>query len=154
MCSACSTLSIGLQESLKLTAEASGGFAIVDTNEFQSGLSRVIADLDNYYMLGFYPEDPTDKSWHKLEVSVNRLGMTVRHRIGYRSGVAPRLPKNKDPLVQLSAGVLPRTDLPLRLAATPVALSSKSARVAVTVEFSAPRAALRGRTAASPTPFT
>ena len=138
------------QETLKLTAEASGGFAIVDTNEFQSGLSRVIADLDNYYMLGFYPKDPTDKSWHKLEVSVNRPGMTVRHRIGYRSGVAPRLPKSKDPLVQLSAGVLPRTDLPLRLAATPVALSSKSARVAVTVEFSAPRA----RTAASQTPFT
>ena len=87
------------QETLKLTAEASGGFAIVDTNESQSGLSRVIADLDNYYMLGFYPKDPTDKSWHKLEVASTRTqnDRTPSH-LDTNRAFHRDYPKSKDPL--------------------------------------------------------
>jgi VWFA-related protein len=134
------------QEGFRLASEASGGFAVTNTNDFGAGLQRILFDLDHYYMLGFYPDAETDRKWHPLEVSVNRPGMTVRHRVGYRPGAPVRTapPKNKDPLVQLSAGILPRTDLPLRLVATPVALSAKSARVAVTVEVRAPMTALAG----------
>jgi hypothetical protein len=130
------------QEGLRLTAEASGGFAVVDTNDFDAGLNRIISDLDNYYLLGFYPVASADRKWHELEVTVNRPGVTVRHRKGYRLGDAPAPPKNKDPLVALSAGVLPRTALPLRMFATPVAVSGKSARVAVALEVRAPHQAV------------
>ena len=126
------------QEGLRLTAEASGGFAVVDTNDFSAGLRRIVSDLDNYYLLGFYPETPTDRKWHEIEVTVNRPGVTVRHRKGYRLGNPPPLPKNKDPLVALSAGVLPRSALPLRIFATPVGVLGKTARVAVAVEVRAP----------------
>jgi VWFA-related protein len=126
------------QEGLIETAEASGGFAIVDTNDFEAGLDRILADLDNYYLLGFHPEDPGDESWHGLEVTVNRPGVTVRHRKGYQLGAEPEPPKNDDHLVQLSAGILPKTGLPLRLFATPVARAGNDARVAVTAEVRAP----------------
>ena len=79
-------------------------------------------------------------------MTVNRPGVTVRHRKGYRLGNSPAAPKNKEPLVALSAGVLPRSALPLRMFATPVGVLGKTARVAVAVEVRAPRVAVgRGR---------
>jgi VWFA-related protein len=130
------------QEGLIETAEASGGFAIVDTNDFDAGLDRIVADLDNYYLLGFHPEDPDDRGWHDLQVTVNRPGVTIRHRKGYRLGAEPEAPENEDPLVQLSAGVLPRTGLPLRLFAAPAARDGDDSRVAVAAEVRVPGAAL------------
>jgi VWFA-related protein len=56
------------QDGLRILAEASGGFAIVDTDDFQSGLRRIIEDLDHYYLLGFYPSDPKGKEY-ELRVS-------------------------------------------------------------------------------------
>jgi VWFA-related protein len=125
------------QESLKLTAEAAGGFAVVETNDFRDGLSRIIADLDNYYVLGFYPEAPDDRKWHTLEVTVNRPGVIARHRKGYRLGTTSANSKNQEPLVALSAGVVPQTGLPLRLFATPIAVSGRTPRVAVALEVRA-----------------
>ena len=39
----------------------------------------------------------------------------LRFRRGYMPGGPPAAPKSADPLVALSAGILPKTDLPLRL---------------------------------------
>ena len=125
------------------TAEATGGFAIVNTNDLDAGIDRIVADLDSYYLLGFYPAEPGDESWHQLQVQVNRPGLTIRHRRGYQLGVEAGLPQNDDPLVQLSAGILPKTGLPLRLFATPVARVGDDVRVAVTAEVRVPSDALR-----------
>ena len=130
------------QFALKLTAEATGGFALIDRDTFDAGLARIVTDLDNYYLLGFYPENPDDRDWHPLAVTVNRPGVSVRHRVGYRLGGEPEAPKNEDPLVALSAGVLPEAGLPLRLFATPVARSGEETRLAVALEMRAPAAAL------------
>ena len=51
-----------------MTAEASGGFAITNTNDFTKGLSRIIDDLDHYYLLGFYPDDPQGGGYRRLDV--------------------------------------------------------------------------------------
>ena len=125
------------------TAEATGGFAIVNTNDLDAGIDRIVADLDSYYLLGFYPAEPGDERWHQLQVQVNRPGLTIRHRRGYQLGVEAELPENEDPLVQLSAGILPKTGLPLKLFATPVARMGDDARVAVTAEVRVPSDALR-----------
>jgi VWFA-related protein len=130
------------QEALTLTAEASGGFAVVDTNELDAGLDRIMADLDHYYLIGFDPPDPGDRSWRELDVRVNRPGALVRHRVGYRVTKPPEPPRQVDPLVALSVGVLPKTALPLRSFATPVALSTTQAHVEVVVEFRAQAADL------------
>lgn len=126
------------QEGLRLTAEAAGGFAIIGGPDLGQGLNRIVADLDNYYLLGFYPERAGDKRWHELDVRVNRPDVVVRHRKGYRLGGKPPKPRNSDPMVRLSEGVLPQTDFRLRLFATPVTLSAKSGRVAAVVEVAEP----------------
>jgi VWFA-related protein len=130
------------QQVFRETAEATGGFAIVNTDELDAGLDRVVADLDNFYLLGFHPEDPADESWHQLQVQVKRPGLFVRHRRGYQLGDPPEPPKNDDPLVALSAGVLPKSALPLRLFATPDARVNRDSRVAITAEVRVPAARL------------
>ncbi|HUL74173.1 MAG TPA: VWA domain-containing protein, partial [Vicinamibacterales bacterium] len=52
-------------------ARETGGFA-VRANDLERGMARLLDDLDNYYLLGFYPADPKDKSYHPLDVRVNR----------------------------------------------------------------------------------
>ncbi|MEX2271135.1 MAG: VWA domain-containing protein [Vicinamibacterales bacterium] len=134
------------KDSLELSAEASGGFAVMGSRGLDAGLNRIVADLDNYYLLGFYAEDPDSDKWRDLEVTVNRPGVIVRHRKGYRGGAKPPKPKNKDPMVQLSEGVLPQTDLRLRLFATSVSLSPKLAKVAVSLEARDPALTAAGST--------
>ena len=65
---------------------ASGGFAITNSDDFTGGLARIVQDLDQYYMLGFYPSDPDGNGYRQLEVRVNRPGVTLRYRRGYVGG--------------------------------------------------------------------
>ena len=112
----------------------SGGFTI-NLNRFDEDLDRIINDLDHYYLLGFYPSNPEGGGYRELELRVNVPGATVRARRGYEPGAAPKPPKNKDPLSKLSAEVLPKTELSLRLSAAPIPASRGSkADVILTLE--------------------
>ncbi|MFI5177145.1 MAG: VWA domain-containing protein [Vicinamibacterales bacterium] len=121
--------------SLDPVARETGGFA-VHANDLEAGMQRLLADLDNYYLLGFYPVDPKDKSYHPIDVRVNRPGVIVRHRYGYQPGGPPPPPKNDSPLEQLVAPVMPKTDLPLRLGAVPFFGSGSKLQVLTTLEIS------------------
>ena len=120
--------------SLDPVARETGGFA-VHANDLEAGMAKLLADLDNYYLLGFYPVDPKDKTYHPLDVRVNRPGLTVRHRHGYQPGGPPPPPKNDKPLEQLVAPVMPKTDLPLRLGAVPLFGSGSKMQVLATLEI-------------------
>jgi VWFA-related protein len=122
-------------------AKASGGFAITDPKAMAAGLARLESDLDHYYMLGFYPDDP-DKGWRNLEVTVNRPDVTVRFRPGYELGAVTPPPKNKNEMIKFSATVLPKTELPLKMFVTPLAASGKETRMAITLQIRADRALL------------
>ena len=98
---------------------SSGGFTI-DMEHFEEDINRIINDLDHYYLLGFYPSNPEGDGYRELEVRVNVPGAKIRSRRGYEPGSAPKPPKNKDPLAKLSAEVLPKTELSLRLSAAPL----------------------------------
>lgn len=128
------------QDNLRQVTAATGGFAITNTNDFHAGLARLVDDFDHYYLLGFTPADRTGKGFRPIEVTVNRPGMTLRYRRGYALGDPPALPKNKDPMVQLSAGVLPRSALALRLFASPIPSAGKATRVVVALEVRSPQA--------------
>ena len=132
------------QDGLTTVAEASGGFAVVNTDDFTAGIERIIEDLDHYYLLGFYPADPDKKGFRTLDVTVRgHDDWTVRFRHGYRTGDKPKKIEKTDELVALSAGVLPKTDLALRLGAVPLAAESGSGRrVALALEVSVPRPAV------------
>ena len=120
--------------SLDPVARETGGFA-VHANDLEAGMARLLADLDNYYLLGFYPADPKDKTYHPIDVRVNRPELTVRHRHGYQPGGPPAPPKNDKPLEELVAPVMPKTDLPLRLGAVPLFGSGSKMQVLATLEI-------------------
>jgi VWFA-related protein len=123
------------QQSLRFISEESGGFAITNTDDFRSGLVRLVNDLDNYYMLGFNPSDAKQGGYRRLTVRVKRPGLVIRYRRGYRMEDIQDAARRA---AALTAGVLPRTDLPLRLFAMALPPSGKRTPVALTLEVTSP----------------
>ena len=125
------------QASLRRYTDETGGFAVVDTDDIVTGVERVVDDLNNYYVLGFAPPNPNDKSMQTIEVRVKRPGLEVRHRRMYQlDNSRPSGPRPKDPLAALATSPIPSGDLPLRVWATTVAPSSPgaTARLALWLE--------------------
>ena len=120
--------------SLAGIAAETGGFA-VPSSDLTTGMRRLLTDLDNYYMLGFYPDVPIDRKYHAIEVRVSRPGVTVRYRAGYQPGGPPLPPKNDTVLGTLVGPVMPKTDLPLRLHGVPFFTSGSSVQLVTTLEI-------------------
>jgi VWFA-related protein len=74
------------QDSLRTLAEETGGFAIVNQNEFGPAFDRIVDANSRYYVLGYYPP-PTERDgrFHRIEVRVKRPGLRVSARRGYAS---------------------------------------------------------------------
>jgi VWFA-related protein len=78
---------------LKYLSEETGGFPIVDTNDFAGALKRVDAETSDYYVLGFYSTNPDpNKRTRMLEVKVDRPGVAVTARRGYSLKTAGKPP--------------------------------------------------------------
>jgi VWFA-related protein len=72
------------QQVLYALAKGTGGFTIFNTNDFKSGLDKVMQDLDDYYIIGYVPPKPEhDGSYHTIKVKVERHGVEIRARNGY-----------------------------------------------------------------------
>ncbi len=83
------------QDSLRVLSEETGGFAVVNSNQFGPAFARVVADNSSYYVLAYDPPGgQRDGKFHRIEVKVKRPGLTVRARKGYLSprGKAPAPP--------------------------------------------------------------
>jgi VWFA-related protein len=125
------------QDGLRLMAEASGGFAVTDDDNLTAGLSRIVEDLDHYYLLGFYPADPDGPQYRPLAVKASRTGLTLRFRRAYAEVGPPDPPKKgADPLAQLVTAALPSSDVPMRLQAIQLPTLTKDTRVAFALELS------------------
>jgi hypothetical protein len=71
-------------EALRSLAATTDGYAIVDTNNIDKALGRVIADTGSYYLLGYYSTNTKlDGRFRRLTVRVKRPGLEVRARPGY-----------------------------------------------------------------------
>jgi VWFA-related protein len=77
------------QDSLRVMGDETGGFAVVNKNNFQDAFQRIVDDNSSYYVLGYYSSNERrDGRFRKIEVRLpNRPGASVRARKGY---VAPR----------------------------------------------------------------
>jgi hypothetical protein len=73
------------QSSLLYLAERPGGRAIVNRNEPFPVLHEIGAALQTYYSRGYPERQAGDGRYHRIKVEVNRPGVQVRHRDGYRS---------------------------------------------------------------------
>ena len=81
------------QSSLRLLAEATGGFAVVNDNDFDAALKRIDAENSDYYILGYYTStaDSTRRT-RTVEVKVRRPGIDVRSRGWYQLKPQPAPP--------------------------------------------------------------
>lgn len=72
------------QSSLRTLAELTGGIAVVNQNDFEKALKRIDAETSDYYMLGYYSNNPDPlKKRRRIEVKVKRPGMNVFHKTFY-----------------------------------------------------------------------
>ena len=72
------------QDSLRTLAEATGGFAVVNQNNFGAALRRIDAETSDYYVIGYYSNNSDESQWRRrLEIDVNRDDLDVWSRTGY-----------------------------------------------------------------------
>jgi VWFA-related protein len=72
------------QNSLRTLAELTGGIAVVNQNDFKKALKRIDAETSDYYMVGYYSNNPDPmKKRRRIEVKVKRPGMNVFHKTFY-----------------------------------------------------------------------
>ena len=74
------------QDTLRVLAEETGGFALVNSLDFDAALKRIDAETSDYYVLGYYSKnsDLTTRV-HQIDVRVTRSGATVWSRKQYPS---------------------------------------------------------------------
>jgi len=83
------------QDSLRALSYQSGGFAAVNRNDLSTAFDRIVKDNSSYYVLAYYPpSDKRDGKFHKIEVRVNKPGLSVRSRRGYMSPKGKPAPQN------------------------------------------------------------
>jgi VWFA-related protein len=87
------------QSTLRYIAEETGGFAVVNDNDFEAAFKRIDAETSDYYVLGYYSTNPDPtKRVRNIEVKVGKPNVTVKARREYSlktPGKPPPPPKRK-----------------------------------------------------------
>jgi VWFA-related protein len=116
------------REFLQSLSENTGGFAVVDTNDYQSAVTQVFRENGSYYLLGYVASNRREQGrFRKVEVRVNRPGATVRARNGYHEPAPPQsaektAPKPAAPPIDLAlAALVPKSDVRMQVTAAPFA---------------------------------
>ena len=72
------------QDSLRVIAEETGGFAVINQNDFDKSLKKIDAESSDYYVLGYYSSNPDPlKRTRKIEVKAKRPNMDIWSRKSY-----------------------------------------------------------------------
>jgi VWFA-related protein len=91
------------QDGLRYLSEQTGAFAVINNNDLNLGLQRILNDQQGYYLLGYVATDESARHWDpdQLKVRVKRPGLKVRWRRGVFGPADPASPSEvaEDPLV-------------------------------------------------------
>jgi len=111
-------------------ARRTGGRAFYNRNDLETGIRRALNDSKYSYELAYYPDDDRwNADWRKIQVKVNRPGVTVLARSGYYAFSDPKLlPPNasKQLLEEIAASPLEDTEIPITVKMTPPASATAS----------------------------
>jgi VWFA-related protein len=78
-------------DSLRTIADLTGGFAVVNQNDFDKALKRIDAETSDYYVLGFYSSNPDPlRRTRRIEVVTKRDGVKVWSRTSYSLRPTPQ----------------------------------------------------------------
>jgi VWFA-related protein len=90
---------IKTQNSLRILADETGGIAVVNQNDFDKALKRIDADTSDYYVLGYYSNNPDlSKRRRKIEIRPVRKDLNVtaaRKEYVLKAPLAPPAPTAK-----------------------------------------------------------
>lgn len=72
------------QNTLRVLADLTGGFATVNRNDITASLKRIDAETSDYYVLGYYSSNPDSTARRRrIEIKVRRPGAQVQARTEY-----------------------------------------------------------------------
>jgi len=75
---------IEAHQGLRTLAAATGGMAVLERNDFNSGLSKIVNASEGYYLLAYTPANPKfGGEFRKVEVRVKGTALKVYSRRGY-----------------------------------------------------------------------
>jgi len=131
------------QDSLRVLAASTGGFAAVNRNDVDAAFARLVTENSSYYLLGYYPSsDRRSGRFRKIEVRVKRPGLQVRARSGYyeprgRTPVPPaRTVASVAPAIADALNSpIPMSRVPVRVFAAPFKGAAPNASLAITIEL-------------------
>ena len=128
------------QDSLRVLASSTGGFAAVNRNDLNGAFDRIVAENSSYYVFGYYStNERRDGRFRKIEVRVKRPGLRVRSRNGYFEARGRRpntTPTNKvsPALAEAIGSPLPTNGVPMKVFAAAYKGTAPNAAVAYVVE--------------------
>ena len=128
------------QDSLRVLATSTGGFAAVNRNDLNGAFDRIVAENSSYYMFGYYSmNERRDGRFRKIEVRVKRPGLRVRSRNGYfeargrRPNTTPST-KVSPALAEAIGSPLPVNGVPIKVFAAAYKGTAPDAAVALVAE--------------------
>jgi len=77
------------QDVPKILSDMTGGLAFHDTNDLFGTLGKIVADEQDYYLLGWNPGDGsfdlkgTEVLYHSIDIRIRRAGLKARSRAGF-----------------------------------------------------------------------
>jgi VWFA-related protein len=126
------------QQVLYALASGTGGFPILNTNDLLAGLQKIGHEQNEYYLLGFKPQESAQGSCHTLRVKVERGGTEVRSRSGYcnirPTDILAGKPIEKD-LEARASGAAPGVNMAGTLEAPFFYTSPNEARISLAMEI-------------------
>lgn len=125
---------------LRLLAEATGGFAVANTNAFSDNFARIVLEHGNYYLLGFNSAYTGQTGRNVgLEVKSRREGVSLSARTGYMSPFREerRLfdAARGSRIAQALASPVATPGLPMQVSAAPFKGSGNKASIALVVHL-------------------
>lgn len=78
------TYQLNRQETLIYMADETGGLSAIGTSNFGRAFENITQDFSHYYSLAYRPRHGGDGRQHEIDVKVNRKGLKLRFRDGYR----------------------------------------------------------------------
>jgi VWFA-related protein len=81
------------QSSLRVIADLTGGYAVVNSNDFDKALKRIDAETSDYYVVGYYSSNPDPlKKRRNIEIKVPKSG---KYDLKYKTSYTLRPPPAK-----------------------------------------------------------
>ena len=80
------------QDTLRVIANLTGGFAVVNQNDFDKALKKIDAETSDYYVLGYYSNNPDPlKRRRRVEIAVKRPNVDLTYTKEYTLKPPPKI---------------------------------------------------------------